>query len=703
MLCHQALHRHCLLSVSMSVMDSQHLDRGMPVKGVTLFDNGYAVFQRETTIQGHGRIDLYFSSVHMKSVLETLQFLGEGGEKVGNIAYESTKPRASFDLQTNNPLVGLLRSLVGRLVSIQSSDKSFEGKVLGVDQWGKASVDGNPRSNISILMENGYMKSIPIESVLHFHILENQVQEDVAFSLDLKRASGDDDMQKLSVFYSNADTPVTLIARYGFQVGEWKSSYRMKLSDHPTQFKLDGLAIVENTLDEDWNDVSLTLVVGAPAIESARQSAISDEGQWKLNVKTLDGSFTSVRANPKDSVISVKSKLAKKLKVPFFSFRLMFAGKSVEEGRLLSDYTINNNATLHMDKVFSSKQKQTATVNEQQFVMAAQENLSYYQIPMHVTAKRKQKAIVPLLQTKLEGQKVVLYDETIRKGNPLQALLFENTTGRTLEGGSLQISTADNFLGQGTLPTLHPGDESPPIPYAVELNCEVVKNGDNTYLKPHQITIANGTVSIVRVHRVLSLYRIKNKGKCEFDFLLNHLFLEDYDLVQRPDVEEEEPVDITDRFYQFRIVIPPMIEKKTFIVREEINDLKEHVISSDVDQEILGEWVQKQLIDNDVEQSLKEILSKKKAISSIERGIYDKQEEIREISSTQDRLREIITSLDGHEKEASKYIKSLSSEEDKLKMLQEEIKKDRHKKKSLEKEVNVKATSITYSKELPAQ
>lgn len=685
-------------------MESQHVDSGMSIKGVTLYDNGYAVFQREATIQGHGSIDLYFSSGHMKSVLETLQFLGDGGKKVGNIAYEVIKPKPSLDLQSDNPLVGLLCSLVGRLIAIQylvdKESQTVEGKILGVDKWiGKRGSENNAQ-HITILMENGLLKSIQIEDVLHFRILESQVQEDIAFSLDLKRTSTDDNLQKLSVFYSDADSPATLIARYGFCVSEWKSSYRMKLTDHPTQFKLDGLAIVENSLDDDWNDVKLTLVVGAPAIESSRHS-VTDEGQWKLNIKTLDGSFTSIRANPKDTVVFIKSKLAKKLKVPFLSFRLMFASKAVEEGRLLSDYTINNNATLHMSKVFESKRKYEGTPSEHPFVMAAQDNLSYYQIPMRVTAKRKQKAIVPLLQAELEGQKVVLYDETIRKGNPLQALLFENTTGRTLEGGSLQISTDENFLGQATLPTLHPGDESPPIPYAVELSCEVVKSGDSTYLKPHKVTIENGSVHIFRIHRVLSLYRIKSKAKSEFDFLLNHLFLEDYDLVQKPDVEEEEPVDITDRFYQFRFVIPPMIEKKTFIVREEISDLKEYDISSQVDDEVLGEWVRKQLINGDVERCITEILSKKKQISKIERGVFDKQSEISEITSTQSRLQEIISSLEGHEKEASKYIKSLSAEEDKLKALKDDIKNDRQKKKTLEKAVNTEANSINFSKDLP--
>ena len=71
--------------------------------------------------------------------------------------------------------------------------------------------------------------------------------------------------------------------------------------------------------------------------------------------------------------------------------------------------------------------------------MAAQHNLSYYPINMAVTAKRKQKAIVPLLSTELKGYQVLLYDENYLKGNPLTAILFENTTGRTLDGGSIQV------------------------------------------------------------------------------------------------------------------------------------------------------------------------------------------------------------------------------------------------------------------------
>lgn len=682
-------------------MDSVDVE-GMPITGVTLYDNGYAVFQREATIQGHGSIDLYFQPNHMKDVLESVQFLGEAGVKVGNVAYEAVKPSPSIELRPSEPLVQLIRSLVGGLISIQHATEggpeTAEGRILGVDSLYHYKAQ-TKMEHVSILLEGGTMRTVPIKEIHSFHIPESRTQQDLAFSLDLVRNQSKDTMQKLSVFYSDVDSPQKLVTRYGFKVNEWKSSYRMTLSDHPTQFKLDGLAIVENTLDEDWNDVALTLVVGAPTIESSR-AAVADEGLWQLNIKALDGSRFTVRANPKDSVMSVKSKIGRKKGVSPLSFRLIFAGKPVEEGRLLSDYTIGNNAQLHMVKGQDTPGLRSSTSTQSQFVMAAQDNLSYYPIPIHVTAKRKQKAIVPLLQAELEGQKVVLYDETIRKGNPLSAVLFENTTGRTLEGGSLQISTTEVFLGQGNLPTLHPGDESPPIPFAVELGCEVTKGVDSTYLRPHRIEIREGTVSIFRIHRERTLYKIKNKTDKELDFLLNHLFLEDYDLVQNPDIEQEEPVDITDRFYQFRLVVPAQVEKKTFSVREEITDMKQHELS-DLKEDLLETWVRKKAVDATVERAIRDTFAIRKQMDTNRKDILERESEIREVNSIQEHLRENISALERHEKEAAKYIRSLAAEEDKLKALQEGIKRCRHHKKELEAKLAAKINAIEFTKDFP--
>ena len=339
--------------LNMEVLQPVQQSTGLVTKCVTLYDNGYAVFEQEATILGCGSLDLFFSSTHMQSVLDSIQFLGEGSSKVHTIAYEVTKPTASIDLQSDNPLVNLLKSLVGRLISFvfiskNGADEKAEGKLLGVDEIILSGSDYEKVSHVSILTEGKKVITVPIQSCHSFNIMESQAHDDIAFSLDLKCNSSANDLQKLSVFYSYTSTPLQLRVRYSFHVKEWTSSYRMRQSDHPNLFHLEGLAIIENTLDEDWNDVRLTLVVGAPTVERSDVTTM-DEGMWQLKIKSLTGPYVTVRANPKDSIIAVKSKVAKKLCVPLGSFCLRFSGKPIGEGRVLSDYPIDNHTLLHME------------------------------------------------------------------------------------------------------------------------------------------------------------------------------------------------------------------------------------------------------------------------------------------------------------------------------------------------------------------
>src|SRR5205814_7613890 len=52
---------------------------------------------------------------------------------------------------------------------------------------------------------------------------------------------------------------------YISEVPVWKRTYRSLLSEKPNEKPLlQGWAIVDNTIGEDWKDVQLSLVAGAP-------------------------------------------------------------------------------------------------------------------------------------------------------------------------------------------------------------------------------------------------------------------------------------------------------------------------------------------------------------------------------------------------------------------------------------------------------
>ena len=91
---------------------------------------------------------------------------------------------------------------------------------------------------------------------------------------------------------------------------------------------------VASELSSSWLAPPLSLSLSQPAII--------------FQVKTLTGKTITLDVEPSDLVESVKRKIQDKEGVPYVLQRLVFAGEQLEDSRTLSDYSMQNDATLHL-------------------------------------------------------------------------------------------------------------------------------------------------------------------------------------------------------------------------------------------------------------------------------------------------------------------------------------------------------------------
>src|SRR5438094_3675875 len=244
----------------------------LPVKRVVLYKNGVGYFEHTARVHGTQDLSIDFTSSQLNDVLKSLTAVDLGDGRISSVRYNSIAPlderlkslRLPFGEQVTR--AGFLQAMRGARVEVHSGASSAVGRLLSVESSRRQDAKGNfvDVTDFSVMTDGGEMKNFELNPATSVRIAERDLNDEVGRYLSLIGSSRARDVRRMALTASGSGDRDVFVS-YISEVPIWKSTYRIIFPDKPGEKPLlQGWAIVDNTVGEDWKNVELSLVAGAP-------------------------------------------------------------------------------------------------------------------------------------------------------------------------------------------------------------------------------------------------------------------------------------------------------------------------------------------------------------------------------------------------------------------------------------------------------
>jgi len=632
----------------------------LPIRRVILYKHGVGYFERMGLVEGDSVSVLRFRAKDMNDLLKSLTVLDLGGGSIRTIAYDSTKTvdqqlgEYTFDLKGSQGLPAILEQMKGTEIALTVGQRELRGRLLSVEKRSEKTERGGivDHFRIALLLPEGKVKHYDLSDISELRFVHPGLQKEMEKYLEVLFSRHRRDEKRVEILSSGRGKR-DLFVSYVQEQPVWKVSYRIVVGKTGAPL-LQGWAIVDNVSTEDWENVELSLVSGLPV--SFVQNLYDPLFVKRPEIK-VEGEIAALPTVPEAGRLLEKDLLAAKretLPRPGLSqLRAMAAPKP---------------ATPRPDLFAGMEQQAVEAVGQEAGA------LFVYHIQEPVTIRRDRSALLPIVNATVQGERVALYNESVRRENPMDAIRLKNTTGLTLEGGPVTVIDENTYVGEALLGTLKPEEERY-VTFAVDLGTRVGSRHGGSREQVYKVTIANGIMTRhvkLRETKIYSLENIEDKAKT---VIIEHPRRSgDWRLTETPLPREE-----TGNVYRFEVKLEPKrtrTEKVDFKVVEETTTRTEYRLMEGIGGEEIVFLLQQRLIDDKTRAFLQQITALRSRIAELKRRIEEIQREQQAVFEDQSRLRGNLQSLGQSEEERmlrSRIVKQLNHQEDRLEAIRKTL------------------------------
>lgn len=507
-----------LVTAALPARAQQELDSSsVKINRVVLYKHGVGYFERSGKVDGDAVIRFQFKESEMKDLLKSFYALDLGGGKITTIAYDAKDPLQKrmadiqIDIPANNALSGLLVQLQGVRIEIKVAGEKLTGRILGLEPVSET-VENKQVVTRNILIfqkEDGSIEHLTLFDVQGLRVLDEGIARDMTRLMENLQTSRYGERKKMSV--RTVGTGAREIrCGYILETPIWKTSYRMIL-DSGKDPLLQGWAIVDNTTEEDWDNVNLTLIGGSPisfvmdlytpfyplrpVMGIASQAAVSFRPQESAGE---DVELALKDAEENEGGAMDKAKGGRELRKSAEKLRRAAPGAPVAAGG-------GGSAGYAMSKLMTDS-IETAAKGTQVG------ELFQYEIKQPVNIQKGSSGLVPILMETVKADRVLYFSQALHPTHPMHALYLNNTTGLTLESGPMTIFEGNTCAGESLLTHSLKTQNHEILAYSVETACTVDRAMASRDEEVHQYSLANGILTLHNYRLLETKYRIFNQG-----------------------------------------------------------------------------------------------------------------------------------------------------------------------------------------------
>jgi hypothetical protein len=247
------------------------LPQELPIKRVVLYKNGVGYFEHLGGVRGNQQVTISFTSGQLNDVLKSLTVLDLNGGRITGVAYGSSAPidRQLGDLRIptddKTSLADFLGALRGARLEVRNGTTVITGRLLSVERKTRASGGTTLEVDyVSLITDAGDLHTTEISPAFSVRLLDRGLTGKVERFLDLVSSEREPDIRKMVISTAGSGDR-SLFVSYISETPVWKTTYRIVLNSKTRANPLlQGWAIVDNTVGQDWDNVELSLVAGAP-------------------------------------------------------------------------------------------------------------------------------------------------------------------------------------------------------------------------------------------------------------------------------------------------------------------------------------------------------------------------------------------------------------------------------------------------------